>query len=150
MDSIDKLILNEVQDGIPIEKNPFKDIAIKLDITEDEIIKRINKLKQKGYIRRFGGIFDSQSLGIKSTLVAVKSKDVENTSKIINEYSGVTHNYQRKDDYNIWFTLMASSAEELENILKEIKERIKCEDIISLSCVNKHKVKVYLDFDNKG
>ncbi|MEJ8555114.1 siroheme decarboxylase subunit alpha [Tepidibacter sp. Z1-5] len=150
MDNIDKLILNEVQDGIPIEKNPFKNISNKLNITEDEIVERINRLKQNGYIRRFGGIFDSQRIGIKSTLVAVKSKDVENTSKIINEYSGVTHNYQRDDDYNIWFTLMASSKEELENIFKEIKERIKCEDMISLSCINKHKVKVYLDFDNKG
>ncbi|CAH2212026.1 siroheme decarboxylase subunit alpha [Tepidibacter aestuarii] len=150
MDSIDKLILNEVQNGIPLEKNPFRNIADKLNIKEDEIVKRINELKEKGYIRRFGGIFDSQSLGIKSTLVAVKAKDIENTSKIINEYSGVTHNYQRDDDYNIWFTLMASSKEELENILKEIKNRIRCEDIISLSCVNRHKVKVYLDFDNKG
>ncbi|MCT4509356.1 MAG: Lrp/AsnC family transcriptional regulator [Tepidibacter sp.] len=150
MDSIDKLILNEVQDGIPLEKNPFKNIAIKLNITEDEIIRRINKLKQKGYIRRFGGIFDSQNLGIKSTLVAVKTKDIENTSKIINEYSGVTHNYQRDDEYNIWFTLMASSKEELENIFDEIKKRIKCEDFIKVSCINKHKVKVYLDFDSKG
>ncbi len=150
MDSIDKLILNEVQDGIPLEKNPFQNMALKFNITEDEIVERINKLKQKGYIRRFGGIFDSHSLGIKSTLVAVKSKDIENTSKIINEYNGVTHNYQRDDDYNIWFTLMASSKEELQNTLEEIKDRIQCEEAISLSCINKHKVKVYLNFDNKG
>jgi len=150
MDSIDKLILNEVQDGIPLEKNPFQNIALKLNITEDEVVERLNILKEKGYVRRFGGIFDSHSLGIKSTLVAVKSNYVETTAKIINEYSGVTHNYQRDDDYNIWFTLMASSKEELENTFEEIKDRIQCEKIISLSCINKHKVKVYLDFDNKG
>ncbi|SHH40235.1 siroheme decarboxylase subunit alpha [Tepidibacter thalassicus] len=151
MDCIDCKILNEVQNGISIQKRPFKKIADNLGISEDEVVNRINNLKEKGYIRRFGGIFDSQNLGVASTLVAMKiEKDIDYVANIVSEYSGVTHNYQREDEYNLWFTLMASSNGELENILKEIKERTGVQDILNLPSVNKHKVHVHLNFDNKG
>ncbi|SHK40585.1 siroheme decarboxylase subunit alpha [Tepidibacter formicigenes] len=151
MDCIDGKILNEVQNGIPIKKRPFKKIADNLGISEDEVVNRINSLKEKGYIRRFGGIFDSQNLGVVSTLIAMKiEKDIDYVANIVSEYSGVTHNYQREDEYNLWFTLMASSNGELENILKEIKDRTGVQDILSLPSVNKHKVHVHLNFDNKG
>lgn len=147
IDYIDKMILNEIQKGIPIEKRPFKNIALNLNISEDDVVCRINKLKEDGYIRRFGGMFNSEELGLTSTLVAVKVKeDIENVAKIINEYEGVTHNYQREDEYNLWFTLMASSQEEIEIILKEIKEKTNVDDLLSLPSVNKHKVHVYLNF----
>lgn len=147
LDDIDKAILNETQKGIVLESRPFKDIALKLSVSEDAVVDRINKLKEDGYIRRFGGMFNSEELGFVSTLVAVKVEgSVDDVARIVNGYSGVTHNYQREDEYNLWFTLMASSQEDIEKILKEIKEKTNIKDFMSLPSINKHKVHVYLNF----
>ena len=147
MDNIDGMLLNEIQFGIEINNRPFKNIASKLNISEDDVVLRLNKLKENGYIRRFGGMFNSDKLGFESTLVAMKvENDIENIAKIVNEYDGVTHNYQRDDSYNIWFTLIASTQEEIENILNEIKEKTKVKKILNLKSINKHKVHVYLNF----
>ncbi len=148
MEDIDKIILNEIQEGIPLESRPFQKIGEKLGIKEEEIVRRINALKEKGYIRRFGGMFDSEKLGLVSTLVGMKvEKDLSFVAKVVSEYPGVTHNYERKDTYNIWFTLTGSSKEEIENILTEIKKKTGVEDMLNLPSIHKHKVKLYLHFE---
>lgn len=62
MDNIDKTILTCIQEGLDIEKRPFLALAQRINITEDEVIDRIKKLKEEGYIRRLGGIFNSKNL----------------------------------------------------------------------------------------
>lgn len=152
MDEIDKKLLNLIQYEIPIDKRPFQKIGEKLYITEEEVLIRINKLKKEGLIRRVGGIFDSRKLGYTSTLCAAKvpSHKVDKIAKIINNYDEITHNYLREDEYNMWFTVITFSKENLCKILKEIKENTNLKDIISLPSTQFFKVRMALNLDLGG
>lgn len=143
MDEIDKKILNAIQKGLPIESRPFLALAKELHISEDEVISRIQNLKDKKYVRRLGGIFDSKKLGYCSTLCAfnVPEEMIEETSQVINSYSEVTHNYIRDHHYNMWFTIIASSRERLEEIIYDIKSETGIEDTIALTASKLFKVK---------
>lgn len=149
MTKLEKMILNEIQKGIPIEERPFLIIANKLNVSEKEVIDCINGLKEKNYIRRFGGILDVNKVGIVSTLLCMKveKNDLERVSEIINEYEGVTHNYERDDEYNLWFTLMETSHDRLGKNIEDIKIKTGVKEILNLSTVKKHKTKVFFKFE---
>lgn len=150
LDRKDKELLNLIQSNFPVESRPFLTLASQLEISEEEIIERIKKLKEKGYIRRLGGIFDSKKLGYCSTLCTIKVPEnrIEEVAKIINNYDSVTHNYIRDNSYNIWFTMIASSVEKIEENLAEIKIKTEINDIFNLPAVKSFKIKV--NFDMKG
>lgn len=147
MDAIDRELLNLMQNEIPIDKRPFKILGEKLMLTENEVLKRVNKLKKDGIIRRIGGIFNSRKMGYISTLCAAKVPEdkIEEIAACINEYYEVTHNYIREDEYNMWFTVITHSVESLNNIIEEIKEKTSLNEIISLPSVKLFKVKVALN-----
>lgn len=144
MDRNDVKLLNIIQDDFPLESRPFLTLANKLNMTEEEVIEVIKQFKEEGYIRRLGGVFDSKGLGYKSTLCAaqVPKHRIKEVASIINNYSGVTHNYLRNHSYNMWFTLTAPSTEQLELIFNEIKSKTKINDIILLTSTNTFKIRV--------
>lgn len=144
MDEKDRQLLYYTQQNFPIESRPFLVLAKKLDITEEEVIERIKKLKEKKYIRKIGAMFDSKKLGYCSTLCAIKvPKDrVREVAAIINSYEGVTHNYLREHSYNMWFTLIAASKGKLQKILKEMKEKTQIDAMINLPAIKNLKIKV--------
>ncbi|MGA2885169.1 MAG: AsnC family transcriptional regulator [Halobacteriota archaeon] len=125
-DAIDSRLINLLQYEFPLAKEPFNELAARLDTPEDEILARIRRLKAKGVIREIGPIFNSKMIGLVSTLVALRVPEnaVDVAAQIINSYAGVTHNYEREGEYNIWFTLAAASDEALASTLEEIKGRI--------------------------
>lgn len=144
MDEKDRLLLYYTQQNFPIESRPFLVLANKLNITEEEVISRIMKLKEKKYIRKIGAMFDSKKLGYSSTLCAMKVpvERVNEVADIINRYDGVTHNYLREHSYNMWFTLIATSKERLQEILKEIREETEIDVMMNLPAVKNLKIKV--------
>jgi DNA-binding Lrp family transcriptional regulator len=144
MDDSYKKIINLIQQDFPIESRPFLKIANKLNMEEEEVIKALKEMKTNGYIRRIGGSFDSKKIGYHSTLCAAKvSLDkVDEVAAIINSYNEVTHNYIRQHSYNMWFTVIASSKEKLDVLLKDIKYKTGVEDILELPAINLFKIKV--------
>lgn len=149
LDSIDKQLLNIIQKQFPICSKPYLRLAEDLGITEQEVIDRIAKLKDEGIIRRLGGIFDSKKLGYQSTLCAIKvpEEKIEETKEIINSYIGVTHNYLREHQYNMWFTLIAPNKEVVTDLLEEMKQETGIDDIISLPAINFFKINVNFDLN---
>ncbi len=145
MDVLDRKILDIIQKEIPIEKRPFKTIGEQIGLDETEILQRINVLKEQGIIRRIGGSFDSKKVGYVSTLVAAKVPEdkLEQTATILNRYTGITHNYQRDHEYNLWFTLTASSKQRIEQLLEIIKQETGIEELVSLPALKKYKIRVY-------
>ncbi|SMB92249.1 transcriptional regulator, AsnC family [Desulfonispora thiosulfatigenes DSM 11270] len=125
MDSIDKKLLVMIQDKFPISQRPYMEIGEKLSISENEVIERIKVMKESGLIRRMGGVFDSRKLGYKSTLCAmeVSEEKLPEVIEIVNSYIGVTHNYIRRHEYNLWFTLITPSKEHLDKVVNEITEK---------------------------
>lgn len=134
MDRLDRDILNRIQSKFPIKSRPFKVLAEEFDISETEMIGRVNRLKNMGYIRRIGASFDSRNLGFTSTLCAarVPIEEVEDFVKVLYSYSGITHNYRRTHEYNIWFTFIAESKEKLKDCIDEISEKTGIKDILNL------------------
>jgi len=121
---------------------PFKVVAERMGITEDEVLERISRLKKEGIIRRIGAVFDSKKMGFVSTLCAARVPEdtLKDFVQVVNSYPGVTHNYRRSHEYNVWFTFIAPDEGTLEKSLAEIRDRTGIADIISMSAVRTFKI----------
>ncbi len=142
MDEIDKKILNILQKEFPLAEQPFAIVAELCGISEEETLARVQKMKEEGIIRRIGAVFDGATLGRVSTLCAARVPEdkIELFVKTVNANKNVTHNYRRDDEYNIWFTVSAASAEELESFLNNLKEKTGVTDILDMRAVRTFKI----------
>jgi len=144
MDDTDRRIINEIQSDFPITAQPFRDLGDRLGLSEDDVLERVRRLKESGIIRRIGGNFHSRSLNFTSTLCTARVPEdkIDDFVEVVNSYSGVTHNYLRNNPYNVWFTFIAPSFEEIEASLEEIAKRTGVQEICNLPAVQMFKVKV--------
>jgi siroheme decarboxylase len=142
MDAIDRKLLNLIQEDFPITASPFADVALRLGIGEADALDRIGRLKAKGIIRRIGAVFDLRKMGFVSTLCAARVPEEKMAAfvKTVNDCPGVTHNYRREHEYNVWFTLIAPDDEELSALLAGIKFNSGIDDILSLRAVRTFKI----------
>ncbi|MDT8317539.1 MAG: AsnC family transcriptional regulator [bacterium] len=149
MDSIDKEILNRIQGDFPVSGDPYGDIGREVGIPADEVLDRVKRLKGDGIIRKVGPFFDAKRMGHKSTLCAVDvpEEKIEETADIISGYVEVTHNYLRLGHPNIWFTLIARDAGEIDRILAEISEKAGVGPIRNLPARKMFKIKVDLKLE---
>ena len=107
LDDADKRLLNLLQGSFPLDPRPFAHVAGLAELSEDEVLGRTRRLLDERIIREITPIFDTRVLGYSSMLVAAKV-DAANpwrAAKIINSHPGVSHNYLRDHDFNLWFTL---------------------------------------------
>lgn len=143
IDDIDSAILNRIQSDFPITSRPFLTVANELGLTEKEVLDRVARLKSNGIIRRIGGNFVPGKLGFVSTLCAarVPADKIDHFAEIVNRYPGVTHNYQRDNTYNVWFTFIAASMEEIEENLKQIADETGIKDILNLPATKVFKIR---------
>ena len=144
MDKKSKELINLIQDDFPIESRPFLKLANQLNVTEEQVINIIKELKINNYIKRLGGIFNSNKLGYYSTLCAIKvpANRIFEVATFINSYNGVTHNYIRNHYYNMWFTVIALSIEEVREFLNDIELKTDIKEIIELPAINLFKINV--------
>ena len=147
LDTIDRAILNRIQSDFPMTSRPYMSVADEVGISEDDVLKRLVRLKENGIIRRIGGNFVPNKLGFVSTLCAAKVPEdkIEFFAKIVNRYPGVTHNYLRDNKYNIWFTFIAPSMEEIEANLEIISKETGISDIINLPATKVFKIRAHFD-----
>ncbi|RLB84821.1 MAG: Lrp/AsnC family transcriptional regulator [Deltaproteobacteria bacterium] len=147
IDDMDRAILNLIQSDFPITQRPYLAIAQRLGFSENDVIKRLDRLKKKGIIRRIGGNFVPEKLGFVSTLCAAKVPEdkIESFAKAVNRYSGVTHNYQRDNKYNVWFTFIAPSMKKIEGNLENISRQTGIKEIINLPATKVFKIKAHFD-----
>lgn len=138
----DKAILNMIQVDFPIDARPYRVLADKLALSEDELMERIRALKQKLLIRRIGGNFSPDRLGYYSTLCAagVPEKKIDLFTHTVNAYPGVTHNYMRDHAFNIWFTFIATSRELIQENLDEISRTTGVVPILNLPATRVFKI----------
>ena len=129
MDKLDYRILDVLQNDFPLDQEPYEIISDKLKIPCEQLLERLQALMTDGVFRRIGASFDSCKLGYCSTLAAISVEPgiVEQASEIIEKFPEITHSYLRSDHFNIWFTIIASDNERLENIIKEIRSALSLE-----------------------
>ncbi len=142
IDDKNRRILNHIQVNFPIDARPYKILAEKLGLHEDELIKRINEMKEDMLIRRIGGNFSPDKLGYHSTLCAARVPEdkIGLFTKTVNGFSGVTHNYKRDHEFNIWFTFIAPSVEIIKNSLKQIQNITGVNTILNLPATKVFKI----------
>jgi len=144
---LDRKVLNRVQKDFPMTVCPYADIAKAIDASEKEVMDIIRRMKTAGIIRRIGGIFDTRRMGFYSTLCAAKTPEdrIESAAALINKEAGVTHNYLRDNQmFNLWFTLTASSRNELEATLQGLRQKTGLA-IVSLPAAKVFKINVFFE-----
>ena len=147
IDDINRAILNLIQSDFPLTPRPYLTIAEDLGLSEDDVLNRLKRLKKEDFIRRIGGNFVPEKLGFISTLCAAKVPEdkIDSFAAIVNRYPGVTHNYQRNNEFNIWFTFIALSMDEIHENLDIIRLETGINDIINLPATKVFKIKAQFD-----
>jgi DNA-binding Lrp family transcriptional regulator len=107
LDEIDKRVMNLMQGRFPLEPRPYARVAELAEVTEDEVLRRVQHLIDERIIRQVTPIFDTRALGYSSMLVAAKvdAEHPHRPAQIINSHPGVSHNYLRNHEFNLWFTI---------------------------------------------
>ena len=143
IDDIDRDILNRIQSDFPITTRPYRTVAEDLGLSEKEVLKRVYRLKAAGIIRRIGGNFSPEKLGFVSTLCAAKVPEdkIGQFAEVVNRYPGVTHNYRRENTFNIWFTFIAPSMDEITASLEQIAATTGVTDILNLPATRVFKIR---------
>ena len=146
-------ILSRIQKKFPLVAKPFEAIADELGISEDEVLSILQKEKSDGIIRQTSAIFDTKRLGYKSSLVAFKVPEdkIDEAVEFINSHPGISHNYERNHDFNIWFTLGVppDSKFGLENTVEIIAKITEADDYIMLPTLKLFKINVKLNTTGK-
>jgi DNA-binding Lrp family transcriptional regulator len=122
LDEVDKKLLNEIQWSFPLAQRPFLEISKRHSISEDEVIHKISRLKQRGLIRQINAIFDTRRLGYKSALIAfsVQPDKLDDVAAQVNRHPGVSHNYERNHEFNMWFTLAIPPNDSMKTVLEKM------------------------------
>jgi DNA-binding Lrp family transcriptional regulator len=151
LDETDKKLLNLMQGRFPIEPRPYLRVAELAEVSEDEVMRRVQHLLDERIIRQVTPIFDTRALGYASMLVAAKV-DPENphrAAKVINQHPGVSHNYLRNHDFNLWFTIATEpdSALGLERTLEVLAAEAGAESVRQLPTLKMFKIRMDLEME---
>jgi len=146
-------ILSRIQKKFPLVAKPFEAIANELDMSEEEVLSILQKEKEDKIIRQTSAIFDTKRLGYTSSLVAFKipADKIDAAVKIINAHPGISHNYERNHEFNIWFTLAVAPDSKLglEKTLEILAKITEAEDYIMLPTLKLFKISVKLNTTGK-
>ena len=124
LNNLHKQLLNDYQQDFPISPQPFLEIAEKLGVSEDFIIKAFSLLQEQSLISRIGPIIQPNYIGISSLVaMTIPAEQLETCAEIINQFSEVNHNYERDHAFNLWFVIIASDQNNLTEVLSSIEKQ---------------------------
>jgi len=151
LDDLDKRLLNLMQGSFPIAPRPYEHVAKEAGIDETEAMDRVKRLLEDRIIRQVTPIFDTRALGYSSMLVAAKV-DPENpwrAANIINAHPGVSHNYLRNHEFNIWFTIATEpdSPLGLDGTLEALAVEAGAESVRQLPTLQLFKIRMDLEME---
>jgi siroheme decarboxylase len=151
LDEADKRLLNLLQGSFPLAERPYVEIARLAELSEDEVLRRTSRLLDERIIREITPIFDTRVLGYKSMLVAARV-DPEHPwgpAKIVNSHPGVSHNYLRDHEFNLWFTIATEpgSVLGLDGTLEVLQRLTGAESIRQLPTLRLFKIRMDLEME---
>jgi DNA-binding Lrp family transcriptional regulator len=123
LDTLDRAIVNRLQEGFPVEPRPFDTVAAELGCTADELIARVKLLREAGVLTRFGPFFDAAAMGGAFCLcaMAVPAERFEELTGIINAHDEVAHNYEREHELSMWFVLATETEAGIDAVADAIE-----------------------------
>ncbi|HWD65024.1 MAG TPA: AsnC family transcriptional regulator [Solirubrobacteraceae bacterium] len=151
LDDLDRRLLNLMQGSFPVAERPYQHVASQAGVSEAEVLGRVQHLLDERIIRQVTPIFDTRALGYSSMLVAAKV-DPENpwrAATIINQHPGVSHNYLRNHEFNIWFTIATEPGSKLgvEGTLHALSQLAGAESIRQLPTLKLFKIRMDLEME---
>jgi DNA-binding Lrp family transcriptional regulator len=151
LDDVDRRLLNLMQGSFPLQSRPYLHVAGLAGISEEEVMARVSHLLQKRIIRQVTPIFDTRALGYSSMLVAAKvdPEHPHRAAKVINAHPGVSHNYLRNHDFNLWFTIAVEpdSPLGLDGTLKVLAEEAGATSVRELPTLKLFKIRMDLEME---
>ena len=122
MDAVDRAIINRLEEGFPIGDRPYLAVAKQLDISEDNLIGRLETMLEAHQLSRFGPMYHAERLGGGLSLCAMSIPDgeFERVAEQVNRFPEVAHNYARDHRLNMWFVLATETPERMGEVLGEI------------------------------
>jgi siroheme decarboxylase len=149
MDDADRKLCDLIQNEFPVVERPYAVLGERLGESEQQVLDRIARLRQERIIRQISAIFDTRRLGYQSCLVAARTsaERADEAAEVINTHPGVTHNYEREHDFNIWFTVGVppNSALGLDRTIELLGELAAVDVIRPLPALRFFKIGVDLD-----
>ncbi len=148
LDGIDQKLLGLLQTRFPLSSTPYDDLGQLVGTSEDEVIRRIEQMKLKGLVRQISPVLDARRIGYKTTLVAMRVAEtqLDRAAKFVTEHPRVSHAYERDHHFNLWFTLVAGTADMDAELLK-LADMIEAEITFSLPAVKVFKLRTYFSSD---
>ena len=136
MMTTDHEILQLIQDGVPVTREPFKEAADKLGMTQEELVKRVKAMNENGLIRRFSANINQRKLGITANAVVVwniPEAKMEATVPVFLERGEISHIYERRVypgrwEYNLYTVVHDYDRESVERFAKKIADEIGVDD----------------------
>lgn len=149
LDDVDRTLLNLMQGRFPIAARPYAEVARAAELPEEEVLRRVQRLVDERIIRQVTPIYDTRALGYGSMLVAAKV-DPEHPwgpAKIINAHPGVSHNYLRNHEFNMWFTIAVEPDSKLglQGTLDILQRETGAESIRQLPTLKLFKIRMDLE-----
>jgi siroheme decarboxylase len=153
LDEIDKRLMNLLQSSYPLEPKPFELIAAEAELETEEVKARTKRLLDERIIREITPIFDTRALGYSSMLVAAKvdAENPQRAARIINSHPGVSHNYLRTHEFNLWFTIATppDSGLGLDGTLDVLQRLTSAESIRQLPTLKLFKINMNLEMQGR-
>lgn len=152
LDPKDRALLNVIQGDFPIDPRPYLRLADRLQLTEADVIARVKRLKAEKIIRQISAIFDTRALGYNSSLVAmsIPPERLDKGAAIINTHPGVSHNYKRNHDFNLWFTIALLPTSDLEATVNRLHELAGARSTRILPTLHLFKIGVEIDMTGEA
>jgi siroheme decarboxylase len=151
LDETDKRLMNLLQSSFPLAAEPFALLAGEAALDTDEVMARTQRLLDGRIIREITPIFDTRALGYSSMLVAAKvdAANPHRAAKIINSHPGVSHNYLRTHQFNLWFTIATPPDSELglAGTLELLQRLTEAESIRQLPTLTLFKINMNLEME---
>ncbi|MBK1873758.1 Lrp/AsnC family transcriptional regulator [Marinobacter sp. 1-3A] len=121
---IEKVLINRLQHGLPLVRNPFAAVADELKLSEQQILDTVKKLLSDGVLTRFGPMFHAGEMGGALTLAAMRipEADFERVTEQVNSFDEVAHNYRREHDLNMWFVLATETQSAIASTISAIED----------------------------
>jgi len=151
MDRIDMKLVNRLQEGLPLEQDPYGALGKDLGLDRSQVLGRIAALMDAGYIRRLGGTFDSNKMGYTSILIGAQVPEsvFEEAAGYINAFQGVTHNYRRSGVLNMWFTLCTQHTAEKADFIHDLRDRFGITELYEFPNLRNFKLHVFFDMEGR-
>jgi siroheme decarboxylase len=148
LDEKDKLLLNDLQDGLPLTPRPFLEAGESLGISEGEVVARVRRLLDEGALSRVGPVLDTKVLGGARTLAAMRvpPERLEEVAATVNSFDAVSHNYEREHTYNLWFVVSSEEPAEVRRVLSAIEAKTGL-PVMELPAIEEYFVEVKFHFD---